>query len=68
MKKALIGFLYVSTWIIIWGTIGSLIDFPFLKADIYSAGSYGQVLTFSISGLFSTILGIFLFPKIINNN
>ncbi len=68
MKSTLIGILYVSVWIIIWGTVGSLIDFPLLKRELYSAGSIGQILTFSITGFFSIVSGIFLFPKLIKNN
>ena len=27
-------FLYISVWVIIWGTIGSLVDFPLYKNKI----------------------------------
>ena len=64
-KKTLIGISYVSTWIIIWGTIGSLIDFYFLQ-NTYLPGSQGQFLTFIITAIISTITAIYLFP-LINN-
>ena len=64
-KKTIVGISYVSAWIIIWGTIGSLIDFYFLQ-NTYLPGSIGQFLTFIISGIISTITAIYVFP-IINN-
>tara|TARA_Y100001968_G_C19444190_1_gene764316 strand:+ start:3591 stop:3800 length:210 start_codon:yes stop_codon:yes gene_type:complete len=67
-KKNLIGIAYVSAWVMIWGTIGSLIDFAFLQESIYVAGSTGQLLTFSISALLSIFIAIYLFPKIIKSD
>ena len=64
-KKTLIGISYVSAWIIIWGTIGSLIDFYFLQ-NTYLPGSLGQYLTFIISAIISSIIAIYLFPAINN--
>ena len=64
-KKTTVGILYVSTWIIIWGTIGSLIDFYFLQ-NTYLPGSLGQFLTFIITAIISAIAAIYLFP-IVNN-
>ena len=63
-KKTLVGVSYVSAWIIIWGTIGSLIDFYFLQ-NTYSPGSIGQFSTFIITGIVSSIAAIFIF-RIIN--
>tara|TARA_Y100001968_G_scaffold311253_1_gene333116 strand:- start:165 stop:377 length:213 start_codon:yes stop_codon:yes gene_type:complete len=62
-KKTLVGISYVSIWIIIWGTVGSLIDFYFLQ-NTYLPGSIGQFLTFIITALASSIAAIFLFPII----
>ena len=62
-KKTLIGISYVSAWIIIWGTIGSLIDFYFLQ-NIYVPGSLGQFSTFIITGIISTLVAIYAFPII----
>jgi len=64
-KKTLVGVSYVSAWIIVWGTIGSLIDFLFLQ-NTYLPGSLGQFLTFIITGLISSMTAVFMFP-IINN-
>ena len=60
-KKTLVGILYVSAWIIIWGTVGSLIDFYFLQ-DTYLPGSSGQFLTFIITAIVSSIAAIYTFP------
>lgn len=62
-KQTLFGIVYVSIWIIIWGTVGSLIDYPLLQKDVYLPGSIGQLITFSLTGLTSTILSIYLFDK-----
>jgi len=64
-KKTLVGVSYVSAWVIIWGTIGSLIDFYFLQ-NTYLPGSLGQFLTFIITALISSIIAIYIFPTINN--
>ena len=66
-KKDWFGIAYVSIWVIIWGTIGSLIDLPLLNAEIYIAGSIGQVATFFVTALISIAVSIFLYPKILAN-
>ncbi len=48
-------FLYISVWVIIWGTIGSLVDFPLYKNKIYLEGSIYQYLTFTITAVLSII-------------
>ena len=64
-KKTLVGVSYVSAWVIIWGTIGSLIDFYFLQ-NTYLPGSIGQFSTFIITALFSSIIAIYFFSTINN--
>ena len=64
-KKTLVGVSYVSAWVIIWGTIGSLIDFYFLQ-NIYLPGSIGQFSTFIITAAISSIAAIYMFPTINN--
>ena len=64
-KKTLVGVSYVSAWVIIWGTIGSLIDFYFLQ-NTYLPGSLGQYLTFIITAVISSIIAIYIFPTINN--
>ena len=65
-KKILVGISYVSAWIIIWGTIGSFIDFYFLQ-NTYLPGSLGQFLTFIITGIVFSITAIYAFP-VLNKN
>tara|TARA_B100001029_G_scaffold117760_1_gene97611 strand:- start:317 stop:529 length:213 start_codon:yes stop_codon:yes gene_type:complete len=62
-KNTVVGISYVSAWIIIWGTIGSLIDFYFLQ-NTYLPGSLGQYSTFIITAIISSIIAIYLFPII----
>ncbi|WP_269623335.1 hypothetical protein [Prochlorococcus marinus] len=62
-KKDILSILYVSIWVIIWGTVGSLIDFPLLSNNVYEAGSLGQAITFIITALISLIAGTFIFKN-----
>ena len=64
-KKTLVGISYVSAWVIIWGTIASLIDFYFLQ-NTYLPGSLGQFSTFIITAILSSIFAIYIFPTINN--
>ncbi len=64
-RKDGFGIGYVSAWVMIWGTVGSLIDFPLLNADVYVAGSVGQITTFLISALASIILAVVLYPRVL---
>ena len=56
--------LYISLWVIIWGTLGSFIDYPLYKNKIYSEGSIYQYLTFAITAVISIISAKFLSNKI----
>ncbi len=62
-KKDFIGDAYVSLLVIVWGTIGSLVDYPLLQASVYKEGSLGQISTFLFSGIICTLIGVYLFPK-----
>mgnify|MGYP001422232723 CR=1 FL=1 len=66
-KKQLFGIGYVSIWVVIWGTLGSLVDLPFLKAGIYVEGSIGQGLTFLMTAIFSILVAVWLYPKVISS-
>ena len=57
-------FLYISLWVIIWGTIGSLVGFPLYKNKIYLEGSIYQYLTFTVTGIISIISAKFFYKKI----
>ena len=56
--------LYISSWVIIWGSVGSLIDYPLYKAEIYSEGSIWQYLTFTITGIISFFIGLKIYKKL----
>ena len=55
--------LYVSIWVIIWGTIGSFIDYPLYKNKIYLEGSIYQYFTFIITAIISIISAKFFYKK-----
>ena len=55
--------LYISIWVIIWGTLGSLVDYPLYKNKIYSEGSIYQYLTFIITAIISMISAKFFYKK-----
>ena len=57
-------FLYISAWVIIWGTFGSLIDYPLYKNNIYLEGSIYQYLTFTITALITILSAKFFYKKI----
>ena len=57
-------FLYISVWVIIWGTIGSLVDFPLYKNKIYSEGSIYQYLTFTVTAIIVILSAKFFYKKI----
>ena len=56
--------LYISVWVIIWGTLGSFIDYPLYKNKIYLEGSIYQYLTFIITGIISIIIAKLFYKKI----
>ena len=62
-KNVFYGIMYVSILIIIWGTIGSLVDFQLLEKGIYQEGSIGQISTFLVAALITAIFGKFFFPQ-----
>ena len=63
-SKSLKIFLYISVWVIIWGSVASLIDFPLLKNNIYQEGDLYQYLTFSSTAFLSILGAKFIYKKI----
>ena len=59
-------FLYISVWVIIWGTIGSLVDFPLYKNKIYSEGSIYQYLTFTVTAIIAILSAKFFYNLVFN--
>jgi hypothetical protein len=58
MNTTLRGVLYVSAWVLIWGTAASLADFVLLQREAYAAGSSGQAITFVSYALASAVLAV----------
>jgi hypothetical protein len=54
---------YVSAWVLIWGTVASLVDYILLKREIYAAFSVGQGLTFVGYGLAAVVLAVKVAPR-----
>ena len=57
-------FLYISAWVIIWGTLASFIDYPLYKNNIYLEGSIYQYLTFTITAIISIFVAKSFYQKI----
>tara|TARA_Y100000813_G_C24134496_1_gene339225 strand:- start:377 stop:589 length:213 start_codon:yes stop_codon:yes gene_type:complete len=57
-------FLYISIWVIIWGTLGSIIDYPLYKNNFYQEGSVFQYLTFTIAAIISIFSAKYFSKKI----
>ena len=56
--------LYISVWVIIWGTLGSFIDYPLYKNKIYLEGSIYQYVTFTFTAILSIIGAKFFYKKL----
>ncbi|MEB3320661.1 MAG: hypothetical protein VKI63_06965 [Cyanobium sp.] len=56
MPRLLKGIAYGSAWVLIWGTVASVVDLVLLEREVYAAGSEGQLLTFASYGLAATVL------------
>jgi len=50
--------IYVSVWVVIWGTASSLVDWLLLQADLYQEGSFGQAATFIGYGAAASVLAV----------
>ena len=55
---------YISIWVIIWGTLGSFIDYPLYRNKVYLEGSIYQYLTFAITAIISIVSAKFFYKKI----
>ena len=58
MNPVVRGVAYVSVWVILWGTLASLIDWVLLGAEVYPTGSFGQVATFVGYGAASVVMAV----------
>ncbi|MEB3200035.1 MAG: hypothetical protein VKK62_05875 [Synechococcaceae cyanobacterium] len=58
MNPTIKGIVYVSVWVMIWGTAASLADFVLLERQAYAGGSSGQAITFLSYGVASVVLAV----------
>lgn len=56
MNATLRGIVYVSVWVVIWGTISSLMDWMLLVGEVYESGTAGQAITFIVYGAATVVL------------
>ena len=59
--------IYVSVWVVIWGTASSLVDWLLLNADLYETGSFGQVATFVGYGAAAAVLAVKTSGRFLNS-
>ncbi|KEF40728.1 MAG: hypothetical protein ER33_15420 [Cyanobium sp. CACIAM 14] len=58
MNPTLKGVVYVSVWVLLWGTGASLADFVLLERGAYEAGTAGQAVTFASYGIAAVVLAV----------
>jgi len=58
MNQTTRGVLYVSVWVMLWGTAASLADFVLLERGAYDAGTAGQAVTFASYGIAAVVLAV----------
>ena len=66
MNQNVKGVLYVSVWVVLWGTAASLADFVLLERGAYDAGTAGQAITFASYGLAAVVLAVRLSGRFLN--
>ncbi|PWL23241.1 MAG: hypothetical protein DCO99_04585 [Synechococcus sp. XM-24] len=68
MERTLKGIAYVSVWVILWGTVASLMDYVLLERELYGTGSFGQATTFVAYGLASLVLAWRFAPRFLQSD
>ncbi len=58
MNQTVKGVLYVSVWVVLWGTAASIADFVLLEREAYASGSSGQAITFVSYGIATVVLAV----------
>ena len=56
MNRTFRGVTYVSVWVVIWGTVASLMDWLLLTGEVYETASSGQVVTFIAYGAATVVM------------
>jgi hypothetical protein len=62
------GVVYVSVWVLIWGTLASVADAILLGRGAYETGTSGQALTFAAYGVAAVVLAIRYAPRYLNTD
>lgn len=62
------GVLYVSAWVLIWGTAASIADALLLGRGVYETASGGQALTFAAYGMAAVVLAVRLSGRFLGHN
>ena len=58
MNKTWRGITYVSVWVVIWGTVASLMDWMLLTGEVYETGTPGQSVTFIGYGAATVVMAM----------
>jgi hypothetical protein len=58
MNRTVQGVVYVSVWVMLWGTAASLADFVLLQRGAYDIGTAGQAITFASYGIAAVVLAV----------
>ena len=56
MNRTFRGVAYVSVWVVIWGTVASLMDWMLLTGEVYETASSGQAVTFIAYGAATVVV------------
>ena len=56
VNPTLRGIVYVSIWVVIWGTVASLMDWMLLVGEVYESGTAAQAVTFIAYGAATVVL------------
>jgi hypothetical protein len=62
------GVIYVSVWVLIWGTLASIADAVLLGRGAYDTGTSGQALTFAAYGVAAVVLAVRYAPRFLKSN
>lgn len=68
MNPTLRGIVYVSVWVLLWGTAASLADFVLLERGAYEAGTTGQAVTFASYGIAAVVLAVRLSARFLGRS
>lgn len=66
MNPTVKGVIYVSVWVVLWGTAASVADAVLLGREAYGAGSVGQGVTFFSYGAAAVVLAVRLSGRFLN--